>query len=87
MPAAPGLFGDRTFPGTRRGKGGKFLVQLAGTAMRTLRPFPVGGADEDFAVALTLFAMEFVNWHAGKISGPAKNSSRRISPFLSTANN
>jgi len=31
--------------------------------------------------------MKFVDWHGGKISGMAKNSSRRISPFLSMASN
>jgi len=31
--------------------------------------------------------MKFVDWHGGKISGMAKNSSRRISSFLSTASN
>ena len=31
--------------------------------MRAFRALPIAGADEDFAVALALFAMKFVNRH------------------------
>ena len=31
--------------------------------MRTFGVLPVGRADEDFAVALALTAMKFVDWH------------------------
>ena len=80
------LFSDRSFPGAGRGEGGKFLIQLAGAAVRAFCSLPVRRADQDFAVALTLFAMELVDWHGGKIGGLAENSSRRNSSFLSTAN-
>jgi hypothetical protein len=36
---------------------------------------PIAGADENFAVALALFAMKLVNRHEGKITGGAKISS------------
>lgn len=67
--AAARLLGRRTVTGARRGEGGKLLVELAGTAMRTFCPVPVGRAHEDFAVASALFAMKFVDWHEGKITG------------------
>ena len=43
--------------------------------MRAFRALPVAGADEDFAVALALFAMKLVNRHEEKITRPAKSSS------------
>ena len=61
--------------GAGRGEGGKFLGQFPGAAMRAFRALPVTGADEDFAVALALFAMKLVNRHEGKITGWAKISS------------
>ena len=61
--------------GTGGGKDGKFLRYFRRTTMRAFRPFPVAGADEDFAVALTLFTMKFVNRHEGKIIGSAEISS------------
>ena len=36
--------------------------------MRALRSLPFAGADEDFAVALALFAMKFINRHGEKIT-------------------
>jgi len=42
--------------------------------MRTFGILPVGRADEDFTVALAGFAMKFVDWHKGKIIGPAEIS-------------
>jgi hypothetical protein len=74
-----------TSAAARRGEGGKLLVQLAGTAMRTFRSAPVRRADEDFAVAPALLTMKFVNWHDWKIVYPGDISRRRISPFLSMA--
>jgi len=56
-------------PYASRGEGGKFLVQLAGTATRTFCPGPVGRAHQDFAVLPALLAMKFVDWHEGKITG------------------
>jgi hypothetical protein len=76
--------------GAGGGEHGKLLGQLFGTAVRALRSLPIAGADEDFAVAFAFFAMKLVNRHEGKITGGAKISSdkqRRISPFLSMANN
>jgi hypothetical protein len=45
------------------GKRGKFLAQFAGAAVRALGALPVRGTDEDFAVALALAAMKFVEGH------------------------
>ena len=42
--------------------------------MRTFRIFPVRRADENFAVAPALFAMEFVDWHGMKICQRVENS-------------
>src|SRR5208337_65488 len=44
-----------------RGERGNFLEQFPGAAERAFRAFPVAGTDEDFAVALALLAMKFVN--------------------------
>lgn len=52
--------------GTGGREGGQFLVQLGGTAERTFRSLPVGGADEDFAVGPAFFTMKFVNRHGAK---------------------
>jgi D-sedoheptulose 7-phosphate isomerase len=71
-------------PAGRR-KGGKFLVQLAGAAMRTFRPAPVRRADKDFAVAPAFLAMKLVDWHGVKIVYSGKFSSGLISPFLPVA--
>ena len=57
--------------GPSGGEGGKFFVQLGGAAVRTFRALPIGGAHEDFAVAATFFAMEFVDWHSFKLTGAA----------------
>ena len=62
--------------GAGRGERGKFLGQFLRAAMRAFRALPVAGADEDFAVALALFAMKFVNRHGPKITGVAENSRR-----------
>jgi len=63
MPAA--AVAGRSFAagGAGRGEGGKFLGQLLRAAMRTPGVFPIGRADEDFAVAPALPAMKFVNRH------------------------
>ena len=43
--------------------------------MRALGPFPIAGADEDFAVVFAFFAMKFVNRHTWKITGATEISS------------
>ncbi len=55
----------------RRRERGKLLVQLAGTAVGTFRPAPVGGTHEDFAVAPALFAMKFVDRHGRRVNEAA----------------
>ena len=65
MSAAIALAGRGIAAGRGRGKGGKFLRQLLRATMRTLGILPVGRADEDLAVALTLFTMKFVDGHEG----------------------
>ena len=86
--AAAGFFARGcVVPGTGGSEGGKLLVQLSRTTVRTFCTAPVGGANENFAVAPTLAAMKFVDWHGLKVIGAAENSSRRISPFLSAASN
>ena len=57
--------------------------------MRAFRALPVAGADKNFAVALTLFAMKFVNRHepkitfyCGKTSGIKLNRRKRRQPRL-----
>ena len=57
------------FLAARRREGGKFLGNFRGTAVWAFRPLPVGGTDEDFAVAFAFFTMKFVNWHDRKITG------------------
>ena len=84
--AAAGFFGGRTFPGVGRGEGGKFLVQHGGTAMRTLRPAPIGGAHQYLAVLLTFPTMKFVDWHEDKIISEAENSSCDGVPSIPTTN-
>jgi len=54
-------------------KRGKLFIQFAGPAMGTFGAAPVGGAHQDFAVLPALFAMKFVNWHAGSIRNVAAN--------------
>jgi hypothetical protein len=81
MPATGGDFaGWRRTAGTGGGEGGKFFCELLRAAMRTFGILPVGRADEDFAVALAGFAMEFVDWHEGKLFQQAKNSSAVFCP-------
>ena len=64
MPAAvAALAGRCRAAGTGGCESGKFLRQLLRAAMRTFGVLPVGRADEDFAVALALTAMKFVDWH------------------------
>jgi hypothetical protein len=55
-----------------RGKGGKLFVKFRGSALRTLRSTPVGGADQDFVVPPALFAMKFVNRHGRKVAASRK---------------
>jgi hypothetical protein len=76
-PAVP-VSGRRrgTITGAGRGESGKFLGQFPGTAMRTGGALPVAGAHKNFAVALALFAMKFVNWHGRSIIGFQEISSR-----------
>ena len=73
--AATRLLRGRAFASTRRREGGKLFVQLAGTTMRAFRSLPVGGADEDFAVAFALLAMKFVDRHGATVFRGGKNSS------------
>jgi hypothetical protein len=75
--------------GIGRGKDGKFLGQLFGTAVRALGSLPIAGAHQYLAVAGALLTMKFVNRHGNRIIGGEKISSgkrSKISPFLSTAN-
>ena len=51
--------------------------------MRAFRALPVAGADEDFAVALALFAMKLVNRHEGKIFEFAEISSKETERNIS----
>jgi hypothetical protein len=55
--------------GTGGGEGGKFFVQLGGTAARAFRSAPIGRADKDFAVASARLTMKFVNRHMVKVVG------------------
>jgi hypothetical protein len=65
-----------TVSGARCGHGGAILTgggedrklfgQSGRAAMRTGSPFPITGADEDFAIALAFFTMKFVNRHRRK---------------------
>ena len=66
--AAIAFAGRLAAAGAGGGKRGKFLGQFLRAAMRAFRALPVAGADEDFAVALTLFAMKLVNRHEWKIT-------------------
>ena len=43
--------------------------------MRAFRSLPVGGADEDFAVAFALLTMKFVDRHGATVFRGGKNSS------------
>ena len=56
-------------------EGGKLFIQFAGPAMGTFGAAPIGGAHQDLAVLPALFAMKFVNWHGGRITGFEKISS------------
>ena len=60
--AAAGLGVARFLAASRR-KGGKLLGNFRGAALRTFRPLPFGGTDEDFDVVFALVAMKFVNRH------------------------
>ena len=73
--AATRLLRGRAFASTRGREGRKLLVQFAGTAMRAFRSLPIGGADEDFAVAFALLAMKFVDRHGATVFRGRKNSS------------
>src|ERR1019366_9412225 len=57
--------------GTGGGEGRKFLVELAGSAVRAFRAAPLGGANEDFGIAFALGAMVFIDRHGWKIAGAA----------------
>ena len=48
--------------------------------MRAFGILPIGRAHEDFAVALALFAMEFVDRHEEKLFQRGKNSRREFFP-------
>jgi hypothetical protein len=67
--SAAAFVGQSLASGIGRSERGKFLRQLLRAAMRTFGIFPIRGADEDFAVAPALFAMEFVNRHGTKLAG------------------
>src|SRR5436189_3757447 len=51
-----------------RGKDGKLLRQLRGTAVRARRSQPISRADQYFAVFFTVGAMKFINRHARSIT-------------------
>ena len=53
--------------GTGCREDGKFLGQFRRAAMRAGRALPIRRADEDFAVASALFAMEFIDRHDVRI--------------------
>lgn len=72
--AAAWFLGGSRFAAARRREGGKFLIQLAGAAMRTFRSLPVSGADKDFAVAFAGLAMKFVDRHGATVFRGGKNS-------------
>jgi len=63
--------------GAGGGKHGKFLGQFLRPAMRAGGSLPIAGAQEDFTVALALFAMEFVNRHGEKITRALEMYKRR----------
>ena len=63
--------------GAGRGEDGKLLGQFFRPAVRAGGSLPIAGAHEDFAVALALFAMEFVNRHEGKITRALEMYKRR----------
>jgi hypothetical protein len=82
------FFGRGFHSHSRGGERGKLLIQLARTAVRTFRSLPVGGADQDFAVAFALPAMKLVNWHGYEIRPPGQKLKRdgfRISAFPHSA--
>src|SRR5262245_57905394 len=56
----------------RGSENGQLLRKPFGTAVRAFGSFPVLGADENLAVLVALFAMEFVNRHAAMIRGTAR---------------
>ena len=70
----------RAAAGVGRSKGGKLLGDFGGAAMRAFRPLPVGRAHQDFAVAVALFAMKFVDRHGLSIKPARKFSSRAGRP-------
>jgi hypothetical protein len=79
MVAAAPAFGAGGFSGRAgRGKGGKLLGDFRGTAMRALRPFPIRGADKDFAVMFALGAMKFVKRHGGNYSAQSRIGKRKV---------
>src|SRR5712672_2454597 len=53
----------------------KLFGKFGRTAARTFSALPLSGTDEDFAIALALFTMKFVNRHEGRIRERAKSSS------------
>ena len=60
---------------TGGGEDRKLFDQFGGAAMGTGCPFPIAGANKDFAVMLAFFAMKFVNRHGSKLCRYAKISS------------
>ena len=69
--ARTGLAGARrTFvrSATAGSERGQLLRQPGGPAFRTFGPLPIGGTDQDLAVALAFFAMKFVNRHKRRIN-------------------
>jgi hypothetical protein len=54
--------------GIGRSERGKFLGQFLRAAMRAFSILPISRTDEDFAVALALCAMEFVNRHERNVA-------------------
>ena len=64
--------------GVGRGEDGKFLGQFHRAAMRANCALPIRRANQDFAVASALFAMEFVNRHGGKIINAIRISRREF---------
>jgi hypothetical protein len=69
--ARTGLAGARrTFvrSATAGSERGQLLRQPGGPAFRTFGPLPIGGTDQDLAVAVAFFAMKFVNRHKRSIN-------------------
>lgn len=78
--SAARIIAARGFGGCRRRKGGKLLLQFAGSAMGTLGAGPLGRPDQDFAVLPALLTMKLVYWHARIIAAFATILNKGLTP-------